>query len=263
MHNLLYLMFGPDAFVEGVDLDLTHRQICSDFEIDFCSTLHVHPELRIRDRPVELMKKLKFLRGCWKSWLRKIVPVSSSHEGPGCESPQSNLTDVMTSVRATHYIVCETKISEGKASVEGRLSQLERNLKKLCERKGAASEQAALKAVEIIALAGLGVPYYKQFDVSAIRKKIQKSQDYPVLQALLQEERVFILEVDSFSLRLEKLELGQERQEKVLNKVEQSQKRQEKLLQKILKTRNQAGNESQIASLIQIALKRLISMWLQ
>ena len=249
LHRLLYPMFGADAFKEDVDLNLTNRQIRSDFEIDFCSTLHVHEGFRIRDRPVEQMKKMKFLLGDWESWLRKIVPkqkqVSSSDEQAGRGSPQSDLTDEMTSVKATHYVICETKISKGKKSVEERLIQLERNLRKMCERKGATPEEAPHKAVEIIALAGIGVPHEnRQFDNNCIMQKINKKPTFPVLQALLKEERVFVLEVDSAHHRLDQLEGALERQEKTLNKLKEGQERQEKLLLDFFRGRNQAGNDS-------------------
>jgi hypothetical protein len=252
-------MFGADAFKEDVDLNLTNRQIRSDFEIDFCSTLHVHEGFRIRDRPVEQMKKMRFLHGDWESWLRKIVPkqkqVSSSDEQAGRGSPQSDLTDEMTSVKATHYVICETKISKGKKSVQERLIQLERNLTKMCERKGATPVEAPLKAVEIIALAGIGVPHEnRQFNDNNIRQKIRNKTTFPVLHALLKEERVFVLEVDSVHHRLDQLEEAQERQEKTLNELKElkegqkelkeGQERQEKLLLDFLQGRNQAGNDS-------------------
>jgi hypothetical protein len=191
------------------------------------------------------MKKMRFLCGDWESWLRKIVPkqkqVSSSNDQAGRGSPQSDLTDEMTSVKATHYVICETKISKGKKSVQERLIQLERNLTKMCERKGATPEDAPHKAVEIIALAGIGVPHEnRQFNDNAIRQKIQNKRTFPVLHALLKEERVFVLEVDSVHHRVDQLEGAQERQEKILNELKEGQE----LLLDLLQGRNQAGNDS-------------------
>jgi hypothetical protein len=212
--KLFCLMFGADAFREDVDPALTHRKIEDNFEIDFCSTIHIHEGLHIRDRPVQQMAKFRFLRGNWDSWLTKIIrkhkEVSSGHEQPGRKTPQSDLTEVMTSVRATHYIVCETKISEGQESVKRRLAQLNRNLKKLCQRKGATNRQAPFKALGIIALAGIGVPRHSQFSDKYIKDMIKKSKgQWPVLHALWEEERVFVFEVETFHVRLEQLEEGQ------------------------------------------------------
>ena len=61
-------MFGADAFTEDVDVEGTNRKFSlngKDYEIDFCSTLHVHEGLKIRDSPPQQMQKMRFLKGNW------------------------------------------------------------------------------------------------------------------------------------------------------------------------------------------------------
>ena len=205
-------MFGADAFKEDVDMEITNRKFLVggiQVEIDFCSTLHVHQELKIRDRPSQQMEKMKFLRGNWDSWLPKLIQTHMQQQ-TGNESLQGNLTPTKTvdeSVRATHYIVGETKISLGKKSALTRLIQLENNLCMLCRRKGATATQAPLKAVGIIALAGIVVPPKREFDDELIARMIRnKRNKLPILRRLLHEERVFVFEIESFHIRLEQLE---------------------------------------------------------
>jgi hypothetical protein len=208
-------MFGADAFTEDVDVEGTNRKFSlngKDYEIDFCSTLHVHEGLKIRDRPSQQMKKMRFLKGNWESWLEKLVQKYTQLKQEEHESEDSDLTPTKTSVRATHYIVGETKISLGRNSIIQRLLQLEKNVKMLCEKRGATAKQAPLKAVGIIALAGIGVPPKPEFDDKDITAmiKLQKKR-FPILSMLLQEERVFVFEIDSFHVRLEQVEEGLEK----------------------------------------------------
>jgi hypothetical protein len=229
-------MFGADAFMEKVEIEATNRKFGDNYEIDFCSTLHVHNELKIRDRPAEQMEKMRFLRGSWESWLKNIVQkhreASSCNQQEEAESSEQDLTPTKTSVRATHYIVGETKISEGLRSLLDRLLQLERNVKMLCERKGVKVEEAPVRATEIIALAGIGVPQNSQLGDKAIRKKIQHSKKkLPILASLLKEERVFVFEVDSFHLRLEKVEDGMANMDKKLQEQGKMLQEQGKMLQ--------------------------------
>jgi hypothetical protein len=177
------------------------------------------------------MGKMRFLRGSWESWLKNIVQkhrdVSLCHQQGGDESSQDDLTPTKTSIKATHYIVGETKISEGLASLMARLAQLERNVKMLCGRKGVQTEEDPSRAAEVIALAGIGVPCNSQLGDKSIKNKINKSKKrFPILASLLKEERVFVFEVDAFHLRVEKVEEG-------LQKVQEVLQEQSKTLQEI------------------------------
>ena len=218
-------MFGADAFTEDVNVESTNRKFSLhgiDYEIDFCSTLHVHEGLKIRDRPSQQMKKMRFLKGNWDSWLTKLVKKYTQQKQEEQEFQQTDLTPTKTSVRATHYIVGETKISLGKKSIIQRLRQLERNVKMLCKRRGATAKQAPLEAVGIIALAGIGVPPNREFDDRDIVNMIKtKKNNLPILSMLLQEERVFVFEVDSFHVRLEQVEEGLEKVDEKLEKLDQ------------------------------------------
>ena len=231
--KLFSLMFGPDAFTEDVDAEETNRKFSlkgTNYEIDYCSTLHVHEGLTIRDRPPKQMAKMRFLEGNWDSWLQKIVQ-KYTQEQAGQETLQRDLTPTKTSARATHYIVGETKISLGKNSIIQRLHQLERNVKMLCNNKDETANQVPVKAVGIIALAGIGVPPNRQFDDQSIIRMIKtKRKNLPILRRLLQEERVFVFEIDSFHVRLEQMEEGLEKVDEKLEKLDQKLEELKKLL---------------------------------
>lgn len=238
LKKLFLPMFGADAFMENVDIEATNRKFGDNYEIDFCSTLYVHEGLNIRDHPVEQMGKMRFLRGSWESWLKNIVQkhreFSLLNQQEGVESSEQDVTPTKTSVRATHYIVGETKISEGLRTLLDRLLQLERNVKMLCERKGVKVEEAPVRATEIIALAGIGVPRNSQLGDKAIRNKILNSKKkLPILTSLLKEERLFVFEVDSFHRRLEKVEEGMVNMDKKLQEQSKMLQEQGKMLQEM------------------------------
>jgi hypothetical protein len=183
-------------------------------EVDFCSTLEVRQGLTFLEDPAHL-QKIKILNGTLEEWLENLlnrIPSSSEDQAnlslSGDVAPSaSSITPTKTSAVATHYVVCESKIRQSGKSIEDRLEQLERVLKILCLRKGASVENAPSKALEMIALAGIGVPASAHFNSQDVRNKItQNQQVYPILNALYEERRVFVLEVDTLGTRMETLE---------------------------------------------------------
>ena len=192
-------------------------------EVDFCSTLHVHPGLEFREDPKHF-QKIKMLNGTLEEWLGKLLQsISSSeivedqefpldevtpNETSDAEPHSKSITPTKTSTVATHYVVCESKIRTSEKSLQDRVEQLERVVLKLCRRKGATNENAPSKAVKLVALAGLGVPLSAHFGVGEVAKEIAQQEKYPILNALYKEKRLFVLEVETLGNRIEGLETG-------------------------------------------------------
>lgn len=165
-------------------------------EIDFLAHLRVDQQLRILDAPSD--SRFEIVHGSLQSCVEKL----KKSQVPGAAGGE--FLPEQTAERATHYIVCETKMS-GKKSIPSRLEQLEAHLCFLLNRKELAVNGDT--ALSVFALAGLCVPTnMKSAPENIFNFLNSNATTHPLSHAMMKEECLFVFRSDTISDRMQGLE---------------------------------------------------------
>jgi len=215
-------MFQERAFTESSAEYVSARTLQpDDEEFDFVSHLRVSKDMEVRNTPDE--NDFQMVSGDLELWLEKI---KSSVEG-GSEAGAQGMRLTPTKEEscrcgATHYIVCETKVSSGKKSVIFRLKQLERKVRFLMERAYSGSANDVGSAV---ALAGIGAPRCGAVTFQNVRNVLNSNQkDLPLLSELNKGHRLFLVFVETTADRLQILEEEQQRMQVEQRRAQEEQR---------------------------------------
>eukprot|EP00287_Rhodomonas_sp_CCMP768_P006202 CAMPEP_0196722556 /NCGR_PEP_ID=MMETSP1091-20130531/4906_1 /TAXON_ID=302021 /ORGANISM="Rhodomonas sp., Strain CCMP768" /LENGTH=292 /DNA_ID=CAMNT_0042064297 /DNA_START=86 /DNA_END=964 /DNA_ORIENTATION=- len=204
------------------------KRLC---EIDFLAHLRVDQQLRILDAPSD--SRFEIVHGSLQSCVEKLKKSQVPGATGGEFSPEQ------TAERATHYIVCESKIS-GKKSIPSRFEQLEAHLCFLLTRKGL--DVNGDNALSVFALAGLCVPTNMKSAAENIGNFLNSNATtHPLSYAMMKEERLFVFRSDTISDRTR----GLEQQVQELQVAVQTVQEQNHLLQSTVQTVQEQNHQLQ------------------
>jgi hypothetical protein len=203
-------MFLDRAFAEADNDYISARTLePGNEEFDFLSHLRVSQDIQIRERPNE--HDFQVVHGNLDLWLEQLKKsVEGGVEDGAQEIRLTPTKEESCESGATHYIVCETKVSRAKKSVLQRLQQLERKVGYLVRR---AYGDDQVDVGSCVALAGIGAPRSGAVNIQKVNKVLNSNQtNLPLLSALNNIHRLFLLVVETTADRLQILEQGQEQQ---------------------------------------------------
>jgi len=250
---VLWKMFQDRAFSDSDGEYVSGRTLDKE-EFDFVSHLRVSQDMAIIEKPH--VDDFKLVSGNLDMWLAKLKN-SEGDDVVGDVSKEQRLTPTKESCRehATHYIVCETKMSMGKKSVSCRLEQLERKVLFFTKRAFSTSsteEEAAVQVDTAVALAGVGAPRRGAVGVKALEDELKFNREqYPLLRRLNELHRLFVVFVETAAERLLVAEEGvakvQEEVKKMHEEQKKAQKEQRKAQRKAQKEQRRAQEEQRRA----------------
>jgi len=223
MKVALWNMFQGRAFTcapEDEDAEYACSREIAGEQFDFVSHLQVDRELSVLEHPSNMCS---IVNGTWDEWLRGIkgeLGGTGAHDRPSSGNQDLSPNKPSSTENATHYIVCESKVSTGKSSTQFRLLQLEKKVEFLLNR---ACDRHGTRCIEsVVALAGIGVPKSGSLICATqINNWLNSNKGRcSNLQRLNKLHRVFVFFVETAGDRLEKLEVAQEQQRQTLERLE-------------------------------------------
>jgi len=209
---VLWNMFMDRAFAKADNDYIFARTLDpGNEEFDFLSHLRVSQDIQIRERPNE--HDFQVVHGNLDLWLEQLKKkVEGGVEDGAQEMRLTPTKEESCESGATHYIVCETKVSRAKKSVLQRLQQLERKVGYLARR---AYGDEPVDVGSCVALAGIGAPRSGAVNIHKVNDVLNSNQTkLPLLSKLNNIHRLFLLVVETTADRLQILEqeLEQQRQ---------------------------------------------------
>mmetsp|Transcript_36653 Transcript_36653/g.92161 ORF Transcript_36653/g.92161 Transcript_36653/m.92161 type:complete len:376 (+) Transcript_36653:329-1456(+) len=220
---VLWNMFLDRAFAENGTEYVSARTLQpNNEEFDFVSHLRVSKDMAISNRPNE--KDFQIVSGNLDEWLQKLKScVEDAIEGVDQEKHLTPTKEESCNNGATHYIVCETKVSTGRKSVLTRLKQLERKVRYLTER--AYNRGTSGDVGSAVALAGVGAPLHGAVTMENVCKVLDSNKnDLPLLSELNKSYRLFLVFVETTADRLQILEEEQQRMQEEQRRAQEEQR---------------------------------------
>mmetsp|Transcript_36654 Transcript_36654/g.92164 ORF Transcript_36654/g.92164 Transcript_36654/m.92164 type:complete len:389 (+) Transcript_36654:329-1495(+) len=219
---VLWNMFMDRAFAKADNDYIFARTLDpGNEEFDFLSHLRVSQDIQIRERPNE--HDFQVVHGNLDLWLEQLKKkVEGGVEDGAQEMRLTPTKEESCESGATHYIVCETKVSRAKKSVLQRLQQLERKVGYLARR---AYGDEPVDVGSCVALAGIGAPRCGAVTFQNVSNVLNSNQkDLPLLSELNKSYRLFLVFVETTADRLQILEEEQQRMQEEQRRAQEEQR---------------------------------------
>jgi len=242
---VLWKMFQDRAFSDSDGEYVSGRTLDKE-EFDFVSHLRVSQDMAIIESPD--VNDFQLVSGDLDMWLAKLQSseVHGAHEAGSTEVRLTPTKGESCTEHATHYIVCETKVSTGRKSIRDRLAQLERKVDFLTKR--AFGDGTEVEVERAVALAGIGAPKRGAVNIKTVKNVLMASPTtYPLLIRLNELHRLFFVVVETAADRLLVLEEGVEKVQEEQRKAQEEQRKAQEEQRKAQEEQRKAQEEQRKA----------------